>query len=152
MQRCRIAVYSCSDGSKRKMSVQDLITATFDAFAYRRLSALHPRTDQRPLTSARRTCGQRCNGGDPLRQRIDARSPGEPSIDMSKRMLLRVAKSFQSADVSSVGHGGAQASASAGTVMIGAREPPRPPDRRAGAVLFHQPRAASGRRRRKAAG
>ena len=33
-------VYSCSDGHKRKMSVKDLVTATFDDVSYRRLSAL----------------------------------------------------------------------------------------------------------------
>jgi hypothetical protein len=33
-------VYTCSDGRKRKMSVKDLVTATFDNVAYRRLSVV----------------------------------------------------------------------------------------------------------------
>jgi hypothetical protein len=32
-------VYACSDGRKRKMSVTDFVTATFDGVSYRRLSA-----------------------------------------------------------------------------------------------------------------
>ncbi|TPN89967.1 hypothetical protein FJ987_00410 [Mesorhizobium sp. CU2] len=32
-------VYACSDGRKRKMSVKDFITASFDSIPYRRLSA-----------------------------------------------------------------------------------------------------------------
>lgn len=32
-------VYACSDGRKRKMSVQSFVTATFDGVPYRRLSA-----------------------------------------------------------------------------------------------------------------
>ncbi|QKC74094.1 hypothetical protein EB231_34315 [Mesorhizobium sp. NZP2298] len=32
-------VYTCSDGRKRKMSVTDFVTASFDGVPYRRLSA-----------------------------------------------------------------------------------------------------------------
>lgn len=32
-------LYACSDGRKRKMSVQSFVTATFDSVPYRRLSA-----------------------------------------------------------------------------------------------------------------
>ncbi|MDX8534052.1 hypothetical protein RFM41_22200 [Mesorhizobium sp. VK25A] len=32
-------LYACSDGRKRKMSVQGFVTATFDGISYRRLSA-----------------------------------------------------------------------------------------------------------------
>jgi len=32
-------VYACSDGRKRKMSVKNFVTATFDGVSYRRLSA-----------------------------------------------------------------------------------------------------------------